>query len=356
MGNSFGKIFKITTFGESHGKAIGVVIDGCPAGLEIAEKDIQAELDKRRPGQSKFTTQRNETDKVEILSGIFEGKTLGAPIAIVIYNNDSKSKHYEDIKDLYRPGHADYTYEAKYGIRDWRGGGRASARETAARVAAGAIAKKILADAGIMIAGYVIQIGKLRVENIDEQIVYDNPLRCPDNDMIKRFEEEIENARKDGDSVGGIVEIAAHNVPAGLGEPVFNKLSADLAQGIMSIPAVKGFEIGDGFASSSRRGSENNDEWNNEGGKIKTATNRAGGIIGGISTGEDIIFRFALKPTPSIRKKQKTVDKNGEEREIEIQGRHDPCVCPRAVPVGEAMAALVLVDHWLLNRISRNLL
>lgn len=365
MGNSFGKIFKITTFGESHGKAIGVVIDGCPAGLEIAEKDIQAELDKRRPGQSKFTTQRNETDKVEILSGIFEGKTLGAPIALVIYNNDAKSGHYEDIKDLYRPGHADYTYEAKYGIRDWRGGGRASARETAARVAAGAIAKKILKNAGVEICGYVLQIGHARVKNIDEGIVYKNPLRCPDKDMIKRFEEEIENARKDGDSVGGIVEIAAHNVPAGLGEPVFNKLSADLAQGIMSIPAVKGFEIGDGFASSSRRGSENNDEWSikkcrnealpylsgnikSDRNRIGTATNRAGGIIGGISTGEDIIFRFALKPTPSIMRKQKTVDKNGKIREIEIQGRHDPCVCPRAVPVGEAMAALVLVDHYLM--------
>ncbi|MFH1030924.1 MAG: chorismate synthase [bacterium] len=353
MASSFGKIFKITTFGESHGKAIGVVIDGCPAGLEITEDEIQEELDKRRPGQSKFTSQRNEADKVNILSGIFEGKTLGSPIAFIIYNNDSNSKHYEVLKDVYRPSHADYTYEAKYGIRDWRGGGRASARETASRVAAGAVAKKILDKAGVKVIGYVIQIGEKKVKDIDETFVYDNQLRCPDKSMLHEFEKEIEIVKKDGNSIGGIVEIVAHNVPAGLGEPIFDKLSADLARAIMSIPAVKGFEIGDGFLSARKRGSENNDELEIRDGKVITKTNHAGGIIGGISTGGDIVLRFALKPTPSIFKKQITVDKYGNTRDIEIQGRHDPCVCPRAVPVGEAMVALVLADHYLRSKSVR---
>ncbi len=357
-GNTFGKLFQITTFGESHGDGVGVVIDGCPAGLEITREEIQKELDRRKPGTSHLTTPRQEKDQVEILSGIFEGKTMGTPIALLIRNQDQIPAVYEPIKDLYRPGHADATYDAKYGMRDWRGGGRASARETIGRVAAGAIAKKLLAHAGIQITGYVTQIGTVKITQVDESTIATNPLNCPDPTVLEIMIKEIETARANLDSVGGIIEIVARGVPAGLGEPVFDKLSADLARGIMSIPAVKGIEIGDGFATSSRHGSENNDEWtlkddNANNSHIGTTTNHSGGIIGGISNGEDIILRFALKPTSSIAKKQQTIDKNGAPTEIEVHGRHDPCVAPRAVPIGEAMVALVLADHYLRNKISR---
>jgi chorismate synthase len=391
-GNTFGHLFRITTFGESHGKANGVIIDGCPAGLELREEDIQKELDRRRPGTSHLTTTRQEEDKVEILSGIFEGRTTGTPIALIIQNKDHIARPYEKIKDLYRPGHADFTYDAKYGFRDWRGGGRASARETVSRVAAGAVAKKILALAGVKIFGYVSQIGAIRISDAfktrvaqsgitpaDEKFIESNPLRCPESSLLKAMIKEVENARKDMDSVGGIVEIIAQGVPAGLGEPVFNKLSAELARGIMSIPAVKGFEIGDGFAAASKRGSQNNDPWvsqhsskataqkavkNTENRSVPksidtpssligTATNHAGGMLGGISNGEPIVVRFALKPASSIAQKQQTVDRQGHEATIEVHGRHDPCVAPRAVPIGEAMVALVLTDHLLLNKNSR---
>ncbi|MFA4831471.1 MAG: chorismate synthase [Patescibacteria group bacterium] len=341
MSNTFGKQFKITTFGESHGPAIGVVIDGCPAGLEISREEIQTELDRRRPGQSELVTPRDEKDQVEVLSGIFENQTLGTPICLLIRNENAQAKDYDKLKDVFRPGHADFTYQAKYGIRDYRGGGRASGRETAARVAAGAIAKKILAGVGIEITGRVVQVGKITDE--------------------KDFVKEIEAAKVDGDSVGGVVEVIARGVPVGLGEPVFDKLSAVLAHAFMSIPAVKGFEIGDGFSCVEKFGSENNDEFvdkgKGEGGKgkvvIGTKSNHAGGILGGISTGEDIVVRVAFKPTSSISKKQQTFDRDGNEAVIEVKGRHDPCVCLRAMPVGEAMMAMVLADHYLLSRMSR---
>ncbi len=352
-GNSFGHIFRITTFGESHGQAVGVIIDGCPAGVAITQEEIQKELDRRRPGTSHLTTTRQEPDAVEILSGIFEDKTLGTPIGLLVRNRDHISKVYEPIKNLYRPGHADFGYDIKYGFRDWRGGGRSSARETVGRVAAGAIAKKILAGAGVNIFGYVQQIGSIKIKKVKKSFIETNPLRCPDPAVLDEMIKEIEKARHDLDSVGGIVEIVAQGVPAGLGEPVFNKLSSDLAQAVMSIPAVKGFEIGDGFACASRRGSENNDEWVQKKGRIGTKTNRTGGIVGGISTGEDIVLRFALKPASSIAQKQHTVDTKGQKSEIQVFGRHDPCVCPRAVPIAEAMMALVLVDHYLLNKVSK---
>ncbi|MFZ2189882.1 MAG: chorismate synthase [Candidatus Magasanikiibacteriota bacterium] len=341
-GNTFGKIFKITTFGESHGLAMGVVIDGCPAGLEITREEIQTELDRRRPGQDKLTSPRQEKDQVEILSGIFEGKTLGTPIALVVYNEDAQSKSYDDIKDKYRPGHADFVYDAKYGFRDYRGGGRASARETLARVAGGAIAKALLKKVGVEVNGQLVQVGLIkRFKDLKIQ------------DFEREYTEEIEKARENGDSLGGIVEVIARNVPIGLGSPVFDKLSADLAKALVSIPAVKGFEIGDGFACVEKTGSTNNDELVNDNGEIKTKTNHAGGIIGGISNGEDIVVRIALKPTSSISKMQKTVDKDSNEVEISVQGRHDPCVAIRAVPVAEAMVALTLADHYLLNKISK---
>ncbi len=320
-GNSFGQLFRITTFGESHGPAMGVVIDGCPSGLKITREDIQKELDRRRPGQNDLSSPRKETDQVEILSGIFEDKSTGTPIALLIRNQDANPKDYEELKDLYRPGHADFTYEAKYGHRDWRGGGRASARETVSRVAAGAIAKLLLKEKGIQITGEILGFDQAKVDS----------------------------ARADGDSLGGIIQITASGGPAGLGEPVFHKLSADLAAGIMSIPAVKGIEIGDGFAAARHRGSENNDEWIQKDGKIQPKTNHAGGILGGISTGADIVLRFALKPASSIAKPQNTVDKAGNPKTIEITGRHDPYLPPRAIPIGEAMVALVLADHLLLN-------
>lgn len=332
-GNTFGQLFKITTFGESHCSALGVVIDGCPAGLEINQEVIQKELDKRRPGRSLLTSTRQELDKVDILSGVFEGKTLGTPIALVVRNGDAQSKSYENIKDKYRPGHADYVYDVKYGFRDWRGGGRSSARETLARVAAGAIAKKLLSKVGVRIIGRLVQVGKIKDYCL--------------------FDKEIEMARANNDSIGGIVEVIAKNVPVGLGSPVFDKLSADLAKAMVSIPAVKGFEIGDGFDCVEKYGSENNDSLEILNDKVRTKTNHAGGIVGGISNGEDIVLRIALKPTSSIGKEQSTINQSGEGTTIKVVGRHDPCVAVRAVPIVEAMVALVLADHYLLDKISR---
>jgi chorismate synthase len=353
-GNSFGNLFRITTWGESHGPALGVVIDGCPAGLDISEEDIQGELDRRRPGQSRITTQRKEPDRVEILSGIFDGKTLGTPISLMIQNADVISKSYEDIKDTYRPGHADFTYETKYGIRDYRGGGRSSARETVGRVAAAAIAKKILGIHGIRTYGYVKRVGDIVALNIDLGEVENNPVRCPDPEIAKKMVELIEDVRREGESIGGLVEVVSKGVPAGLGSPVFNKMEADLAQALMSIGGIRGFEVGLGFEAARRKGSEVNDlMYKDDTGKLRFKTNNAGGLLGGITTGEDLIVRIAIKPTSSIPKVQKTVDKFGDEKELVVKGRHDPCLCPRAVPIAEAMVNLVLVDHLLMSKVSR---
>jgi len=353
-GNSFGNLFRITTWGESHGSALGVIIDGCPAGLGISEDDIQHELDRRRPGQSRITTQRKEPDKVEILSGVFEGKTLGTPISLMIQNADVISKSYEDIKDTYRPGHADFTYETKYGIRDYRGGGRSSARETVGRVAAAAIAKKLLGINGIKTFGYVKQVGDIVALNIDLDEIENNPVRCPDPEVAKEMIELIEDVRREGDSIGGLVEVVSKGVPAGLGSPVFNKMEADLARALMSIGGIRGFEVGLGFEAARRKGSEVNDlMYKDDTGKLRFKTNNAGGLLGGITTGEDLIVRIAIKPTSSIPKVQKTVDKFGDEKDLVVKGRHDPCLCPRAVPIAEAMVNLVLVDHLLMSKVSR---
>lgn len=352
MGNTFGHLFRITTFGESHGGGVGVVIDGCPPLLEITQEEIQVELDRRRPGQSKITTPRKEADICEILSGVFEGKTLGTPIAMLVRNQDTRSQDYDEMAVKYRPSHADATYDAKYGIRNWQGGGRSSARETIGRVAAGAIAKKILKQvADVEIVGYV-----KRIQNLDSIVdpntvtmaeVESNIVRCPDAEAAEKMIELIEQVRREGDSIGGVVECVARNVPKGLGEPVFDKLEADLAKAVMSLPASKGFEIGSGFAGTLLTGSEHNDEFYMDNGEIRTRTNRSGGIQGGISNGENIILRVAFKPTATIRKEQHTVTDTGEETVLAAKGRHDPCVLPRAVPMVEAMIALVLCDHLL---------
>ncbi|MFB2773048.1 chorismate synthase [Pelatocladus sp. BLCC-F211] len=353
MGNTFGHLFRITTFGESHGGGVGVVIDGCPPQLEISTEEIQVELDRRRPGQSKITTPRKEEDKCEILSGVFEGKTLGTPIAILVRNKDTRSQDYDEMALKYRPSHADATYDAKYGIRNWQGGGRSSARETIGRVAAGAIAKKILRQvANVEIIGYVKRIKDLEAvidpETVTLEQVESNIVRCPDVECSDRMIELIEEVRRQGNSIGGVVECVARNVPKGLGDPVFDKLEADLAKGVMSLPASKGFEIGSGFAGTLLSGFEHNDEFYiDEAGEIRTRTNRSGGIQGGISNGENIIIRVAFKPTATIRKEQKTVTNEGEETVLAGKGRHDPCVLPRAVPMVEAMVALVLCDHLL---------
>lgn len=328
--NTIGKLFRLTTFGESHGLALGCVIDGCPAGILLNEKDIQSELDRRKPGQSALTTSRAEDDKVKILSGVFEGKTLGTPIAMIVENKGHKSSDYEKMKDVFRPGHADFTWDAKYGFRDFRGGGRQSGRETVARVMAGAVAKKILAACGIEILACATEIGGI-------------------SGTQKEMEAEIEKAKADGDSVGGIVEIVIKGVPAGLGEPVFGKLSADLASALISIPAVKGIEFGSGFEAAKKRGSEQNDPMHMKKGKVVFDKNDAGGLLGGISTGEDIIIRIAVKPTSSISKAQETVTKDGKNTKIQITGRHDPCIVPRIIPVAESMAAIVIADHLLLK-------
>ncbi len=350
-GNSFGTLLKLTSWGESHGPAVGGVLDGCPAGMELSEIDLQKDLDRRKPGQSKLTTQRKEPDKVKILSGLFEGKTTGTPIAFIIENEDKNSSAYDDIKDKFRPGHADYSYHAKYGIRDHRGGGRSSARETAVRVAAGAIAKKILGD--IRIIGFTMQIGDIAVREFNIANIEKNLVRCPDAKAALKMEKLIDETRKAGDSIGGIVEIRAVNVPAGLGEPVYGKLDGDLASALVGINAVKGVEFGDGFGAAFMKGSEHNDEMVIDNGKPSFKTDHSGGIIGGISTGQEIIARIAVKPTPSIIAKQDTININGEEAEITVEGRHDPCICPRVIPVAEAMMALVLADHFLLNKTSR---
>jgi chorismate synthase len=354
--NKFGNIFNFTTFGESHGTSIGCVVDGCPSLIDLHESDIQKYLDKRRPGQSKFTTQRQEPDLVKILSGVFEGKTTGTPIALIIENQDQKSHDYGDIKDKFRPSHADYTYFKKYGIRDYRGGGRSSARETAMRVASGAIARKIIAKHNIEIFGYITQIGekKINPQNIDYQQIDKNDLFCPDIHAVNNFQDYLMEIRKKGDSVGAMIEIVARNVPAGLGEPIYDKLDARLASAMMSINAVKGVEIGFGLSSATLLGSMVADEMFNENGKIKFSSNNSGGVIGGISSGQDLVVRFAVKPTSSILIPRNTVDIHGNNCQIITKGRHDPCVGIRAVPVGEAMMANVLADFILINQ-ARNL-
>jgi chorismate synthase len=356
MGNTYGTLFKISTFGESHGLAIGVVIDGCPAGLEIDEAFIQAELTRRKPGQSKITTQRKEDDTFKILSGVFEGKTTGAPIAIVIENQDQRSKDYIPIENTFRPSHADFTYQEKYGIRDYRGGGRSSARETAARVAAGAIAKLFLRKYRIEINAFVSQVGELKAPHytaLDLSTTEDNIIRCPDPAIAEKMIALIDQVRLDRDTIGGIVTCVIKNTPVGLGEPVFDKLHAELGKAMLSINAVKGFEYGSGFEGVQLRGSQHNDEFYNEGGRIRTKTNHSGGVQGGISNGEDIYFNVAFKPVATIMQDQHTVDKDGNDAIVSGKGRHDPCVVPRAVPIVEAMAALVLVDFLLRAKVNQ---
>jgi chorismate synthase len=356
LGNSFGTLFKITTFGESHGPAIGVVVDGCPAGLSIDEAFIQSELDRRRPGQSRLTTQRQEDDKVEVLSGVFEGKSTGMPIAMLIRNQDQRSKDYSHIAQAYRPSHADYTYDVKYGHRDYRGGGRSSARETAARVAAGAIAKLLLSHLGIRVQAYVSQVGALTTgpyHTLDLSKTEETPVRCPDPAMAEQMIALIDEVRKSRDTIGGVVTAVIHGVPPGLGEPVFDRLHADLGKAMLSINAVKGFEYGSGFEGVALRGSQHNDAFYNEEGSIKTRTNHSGGIQGGISNGEDIYFNVAFKPVATIMQDQESVDADGNTVTVSGKGRHDPCVLPRAVPIVEAMAALVIADFHLRNLSSK---
>ena len=355
MGSTFGHLFRISTFGESHGGGVGVVIDGCPPLIELSAEEIQVELDRRRPGQSKITTPRNEADHCEILSGIVDGKTLGTPIAILVRNKDQRSQDYGDMAMKYRPSHADATYDAKYGIRAVAGGGRSSARETIGRVAAGAIAKKILQQSNVEIVAYVKRIKDLEAaidpNTVTLEQVESNIVRCPDATCAEQMIDLIQHTGGQGDSIGGVVECVARRVPIGLGEPVFDKLEADLAKAVMSLPATKGFEIGSGFAGTLMTGSEHNDEfYTDEAGRIRTVTNRSGGVQGGISNGENILIRVAFKPTATIRKEQKTVTNTGEEVTLAAKGRHDPCVLPRAVPMVEAMVALVLCDHLLRQR------
>jgi len=356
LASEFGRIFRISTFGESHGGAVGVVVDGCPPRLPLSVEEIQRDLDRRRPGQSRLTSARQEADRAEILSGVFEGLTLGTPIAIVVQNQDARPSAYQDMKDLFRPSHADYTTEAKYGIRNWQGGGRASARETVGRVAGGAIARRLLQEAANVEAlGWVRQVHQLDAKidpgAVTLSDVESNPVRCPDPEAAARMAEEIDAARRRGDSLGGVVECVARGVPAGLGEPIFDKLEADLARALLSIPASKGFEIGSGFAGTRMTGSEHNDPFvPGDDGRPRTRTNHSGGVQGGISNGEDILVRVAFKPTATIRLPQETVDRDGAPRTLEARGRHDPCVLPRAVPVVEAMVCLTLADHWLRQR------
>ncbi len=346
-GNSIGRSFVVTTFGESHGRALGCIVDGCPPGLPLAESDIQIDLDRRRPGRSRHTTQRKEPDQVQILSGVFEGVTTGTPIGLLIENKDQRSRDYGDIKDKFRPGHADYTYQQKYGIRDYRGGGRSSARETTMRVAAGAIARKYLrAKLGIEIHGYLAQLGPIELDAIDLGIVEDNPFFCADPSRLDELESFMDELREQGDSIGAKISVVASNIPPGLGEPVFDKLGADIAHGLMSINAVKGVELGAGFRAVTQRGSEHRDEIGADG----FSKNDAGGTLGGISSGQDLVASIALKPTSSISIPGKTIDKTGAETEIVTKGRHDPCVGLRATPIAEAMVALVLMDHYLRHR------
>ena len=352
-GSTYGKAFKITTWGESHGDGIGVVLEGCPAGLPLKESDIQKDLDRRRTGQSKVTTTRKEGDKIIIMSGVFKGKTTGTPISMRVDNKDADSSKYELIKHLYRPGHADYTYDMKFGFRDYRGGGRSSARETVGRVAAGAIAKKLLARDKITVTGFTRQIGHLSATTVNFKEIERNIVRCPDVKTAEKMVGAIIQARKNGDSLGGVVEVIARGVPAGLGEPVFDRLDADLAKAVMSIPAVKGMEIGAGFQTATMTGSECNDVFVMKNKKITTQTNNAGGILGGISNGMDIVVKLVVKPTSSINKAQDTITQKGKKSQIRVEGRHDPCVAPRAVPIAEAMVALTLIDHLLRNKTSQ---
>ena len=358
MGNTIGQLFKVTTFGESHGMAIGAVIDGCPAGLLIDKSEIQLQLDRRRPGQSAITSSRNEADEVEIMSGVFEGKTTGAPIALIIFNNDQQSVDYDKIKDAYRPSHADFTWEKKYGHRDYRGGGRTSARETAMRVAAGGVACLLLKQYGITVQGYVSQVGELKIDKpykeLDLSKTDTNIIRCPDEIIAKKMITLIEQVKSEGDTIGGTISCVITNPVIGLGEPVFDKLQADLAKAMLSINAAHGFDYGGGFEEINKKGSELNDVFiRSEDNTITTKSNFSGGILGGMSTGNDIYFRVLFKPVATLMQRQQTVDREGQTVNIDPKGRHDPCVLPRAVPIVEAMAALVLADHILRNRASR---
>ncbi|WP_298723626.1 chorismate synthase [uncultured Oceanisphaera sp.] len=345
-GNSIGTLFRVSTFGESHGLALGAVVDGVPPGIELNEEDLQQDLDRRKPGTSRFTTQRREADEVRILSGVFEGKTTGTSIGLLIENTDQRSKDYSDIKDLFRPGHADYTYHQKYGIRDYRGGGRSSARETAMRVAAGAIAKKVLAKYGVSIFAHLTQLGPIKAEAFDRSLIETNPFFFADGGKLEELDQYMRDLKKEGNSIGAKIQVVAQGVPVGLGEPVFDRLDADLAHALMSINAVKGVEIGDGFAVVEQKGSEHRDELTPDG----FGSNHAGGILGGISSGQDIVASIALKPTSSIMVPGNTIDTDGDAAELVTRGRHDPCVGIRAVPIAEAMMAIVLLDHLLLNR------
>jgi chorismate synthase len=357
MSSIYGNIFKISTFGESHGRAVGVVVDGCPSGIEVDEAFIQQELDRRRPGQSKIVTQRQEDDKIEIVAGVFEGKTTGTPICMFVWNQDQRSKDYSHIAEKFRPSHADYTYAEKYGNRDYRGGGRSSARETLARVAAGAIAKKALEQLGISVQAYVSQVGNLKLETPYQKLnlaeAENNIIRCPDPVVAEKMIDYIDQVRKDCDTVGGIISCVIKNTPVGLGEPVFDKLHAELGKAMLSINAVKGFEYGSGFEGIAMLGSQHNDEFYIENEKVKTKTNHSGGIQGGISNGEDIYFRVAFKPVATIMKDQASVDAQGNETTVSGKGRHDPCVVPRAVPIVEAMAAMVILDFYLLAKTNK---
>ena len=354
-GNRFGAQVRLTTFGESHGRAIGAVLDGVRPGVPIDVEEIQKELNRRRPGQSRVTTPRKEADRVEILSGVFEGKTTGTPLCMVIYNTDQRSAAYDRIKTLFRPGHAGFTYLAKFGVSDYRGGGRSSGRETASRVAGGAVAKGILARKGINVIAYTLEAGGIRAKTIDERVIEKNPMRCPDPAAARRMEQKIRRVMKEGDSVGGIVEVVVKNPPAGLGEPVFDKLEADLGKALLSIGAITGFEVGNGFRVARLKGSQNNDPIyrDRKSGRIRTRTNNAGGIAGGISNGEDIIVRIAVKPPSSIKKEQETVTLDGRPARISVTGRHDPCICPRVVPVAEAMVSLTILDHLTRQQLLR---
>lgn len=360
MASSFGQLFRITTWGESHGGAVGVVIDGCPPRLELSEEDIQRDLDRRRPGQSEIVTQRGEPDRCRILSGVFEGCTLGTPISILVKNKDAQPEAYSEMKTTFRPSHADFTYEAKYGIRNWQGGGRASARETVSRVAAGAVAKKILGQLGearFEILAYVVQVhdvtARIDRTSVQADAVESSAIRCPDEAAAELMTALIQSVRTEGDSVGGVIECVIRGIPAGLGEPVFDKLEADLAKAMLSLPASKGFEIGSGFGATRMKGSEHNDPFEVRDDRVRTTTNNSGGVQGGITNGEDIFFRVAFKPTSTIARDQKTVTSSSEETTLAARGRHDPCVLPRAVPIVEAMAALVLCDHALRQRAVR---
>jgi chorismate synthase len=360
MASSFGQLFRITTWGESHGGAVGVVIDGCPPRLELSEEDIQRDLDRRRPGQSEVVTPRNEADRCRILSGVFEGRTLGTPISILVKNKDAQPEAYSEMKTTFRPSHADFTYEAKYGIRNWQGGGRASARETVGRVAAGAVAKKLLnqlLDSRFEILAYVVQVhdvaARIDRTSVQSAAIESSAIRCPDEAAAELMTALIQSVRAEGDSVGGVIECVIRGIPAGLGEPVFDKLEADLAKAMLSLPASKGFEIGSGFAATRMKGSEHNDPFEVRDEKVRTTTNNSGGVQGGITNGEDIFFRVAFKPTSTIARDQKTVTASHEDTTLAARGRHDPCVLPRAVPIVEAMAALVLCDHALRQKAIR---